>query len=290
MRWHLMLIMLLCTGVVSAYVVNYTPDQYDNRQYHFAVNITKSLSHKPSYTTVFNRQGNFTINYTKVPKVLQGVKPAIPHTNEINLDVIKQKEKIYLDPRTCANDLAYCYQVVEHNQTRTTFGKNYSALSSYLLPGTRVKTYVCVGNDTSCTSTATNCFCPRDKINPPPLVHEGNCDDTTHLCLDTYGSFKLCTGNLTSCKEQYSSCGCGKKAGCVAAKQTCVNDRNQLVLCSENIAECLTKYSTCFCGPEVLAFQNSCKTDTHTCHKGESIVTCIGSFNACALQFDKCEC
>lgn len=291
MKWLALVLAFLCVSSASAFFINTSPDAVEFRQYRFAVNITKSTSHPPTYVTPFNRPANFTMNYTKIPKVLQ--RPIVPtrHINDSKYDTNLPSTNVRLDPRTCPNDLAICYHVVLHNQTRSTFGKNYSAVSSYLLPGARVHTFFCVGDDTVCTRSATNCFCPTERVNPPPTLHdEGTCDDTTHLCLDTYGSFKLCNGNFSSCSAQYPACGCGKRAACITTKNTCVTGEGRLIICQDAIANCLLKHNACFCGPEVMAFQTGCTTTKHTCFKGNLTVTCSGSFNSCALQFDRCNC
>jgi hypothetical protein len=293
MRWHLLFILLVLTmPAVHAYFINESPDAIEFRRYTFGVNISVSKTLRPVYATPFSRPGNFTITYNKVPKMLAGVAPKPTHITDTTNDVVRASTHIRLDPRTCANDLAYCYQILENNKTRTTFGRNYSAVSSYLLPQARIRTFVCIGNDTLCTSAATNCFCPQERANPPPVVHVGDedCDESTHMCLDTYGSFALCKGNLTSCQEKYTLCGCGIKAACVAKRNTCVSSRDQLVICAGELATCLPKYKTCFCGPEMLLFQKGCTSLTHTCMKGNTTVVCNGAFNSCALQFDKCDC
>jgi hypothetical protein len=292
MRWILLVLLLVCSSSAFGFFINESPDAVEFRRYNFAVNITITKQPAPTYETPFTRPGNFTINYTKVPKLLQGVTPKPTHISDTTADRVRQASRIYLDPRTCANDLAFCYQILENNLTRSTFGKNYGATSGYLLPGARIRTFVCIGDDLLCTASATNCFCPQERANPPPIVHVGDddCDESVHMCLDTYGTFALCTGNLTSCQEQYTSCGCGKKAACVATKNTCLNSRDQLVLCAGELANCLPKYKTCFCGPEMLMFQKGCTTTTHTCVKDNRTAVCSGPFSSCALQFDKCDC
>gem|GEM_PF-5889776 len=258
------------------------------------VNITVSAAHKPSekYLTPFNTPGNFTINYSKVPKIFRGVTPIIPRYIDLELDTVRQFTPVRLDPRTCPNDLAYCYKVLEHTQNRTTFGKNYTPVSSYLLPSVRIKQYVCIGNDTACVRSSTNCFCPEKIINPPPTIEpdSGRCSSESHLCMNSYGSFVKCDGNLTLCKQRYDVCGCGMFTACVAQMNTCVNTRNELVKCKGTMPACLQNYRTCYCGPDMMFFQSGCTSWSHTCTRGNKTSVCYGAFASCALNFDKCDC
>ena len=258
--------------------------------YHFAVQINVSKLHMPTYLTPFNAKGNFTLNIPK-PRVVQGVTPRLGKPVDTQLDVVVREGGIVkLDPRTCPNDLAYCYRVIEHEQNRTTFGKNYTAVSSYLLPTRRIMQYVCAGNNAECVSASTNCFCPTLTIPPSPVLAEtGNCSANTHLCLADYGDFVMCTGNLSSCKQTYRKCGCGPTTACASQRNTCINN-NKLILCSGSLAECAGKYPTCYCGPDMMAFQQGCATLTHTCAKGNQTVICYGQLSSCALNYDKCDC
>jgi hypothetical protein len=263
-----------------------------NHTYNFAVNISISGTHKAKYLTPFSRPGNFTIHYKNLTKQEQGVTPRLQSPQDLEYDEVRSAAPVLLDPRTCPNDLAYCYQVIEHSQNRTTFGKNYTAVSGYVLPATRIKTFVCVGNDTSCVRSATNCFCPAEKIPTPPLLlgSSGKCSSSTHLCQSSYGSFVMCNGNLTECQKHYTACGCGPTTSCAAGRNTCLNARNELVLCKGALSDCISKYSTCYCGADMIIFQKGCTTAAHQCIKDEKIYTCYGSLASCAPSFDKCDC
>jgi hypothetical protein len=263
-----------------------------NITYNFKVKIFVSPPHAANYTTPFNRPGNFTINITKIPKAQAGVTPVIPKPLDTKYDIILNTSPAELDPQTCPNSIAYCYQLIEHYQNRTTYGKNYSAISSFLLPERRIRSFVCVGSDAECVQSATNCFCPTQKIPQPPVIlgEDGKCTSPTHMCLTQDNTFALCTGNLTICKQQYQTCGCGLYAACVSGLQTCVDSRDQLVQCKGGLADCLKKYSTCYCGPDMLALQQGCKSLTHQCLRGSDVHICHGSFSSCALSFDKCDC
>lgn len=261
--------------------------------------------HDPKYVNAFTRfysknqtaiaTYNFTINYSKTPKILVGVTPTLVRPGDLQKDVIRNAGNVRLDPRTCPNDVAYCYQVRENNASMAPpnldRGNNYSALSSYALPQSRIKTYVCVGNDTGCISQSTNCFCPKQEVPPPPYVWgRGKCDDARHLCLDTYGSFKICEGNLSFCQTQHVKCGCGRQSVCVSQRNTCLNERNELVICAGGLADCLGKYTTCFCGQGMLQLQEGCTTKNHVCSRANRTTICHGSLADCALKFDKCNC
>lgn len=263
-------------------------------------NVTVSEKHQPTYITPYTRfyaaniSGyNFTINYTKIPKVLRGTTPRLIRPTDLQQDLIRNRSSFKLDPRTCPNDIAMCYQVLERptNITpRSSIGANYTSVSSYLLPPARIKQYVCIGNDTACVAKSTSCYCPSFKVpEPPHLYSRGACTETTHLCLQTFGSFTLCRGNFTTCQQQYGACECGK-AACAAGRNTCVNERNELVMCKGGLGECLGKYKTCYCGPDLMLMQNGCTTRTHSCMKNNKTVLCHGKFESCALQHDKCDC
>lgn len=291
MRTAVLIISLLATFLLSGSVFA-------------AGDISVSDPHAPKYVNAFTRfylekpaamnvtGYNFTINYTKIPRVLQGETPQLPKPNDLEQDVVRKAGPVLLDPRTCPHDLAYCYQVLERNVTpNITAGSNYSRVSTYVLPSARIKNFVCIGDDAECVQSATNCYCPTISIGPPPIIwRNSGCSDTTHLCLNSYGSFKLCEGNLTSCREQYDSCGCGRRAACVSQRNACVNERNEIVLCAGGLSDCLAKYKTCYCGDEMLYYQLGCGEQIHSCEKDNRTFTCYGSFNGCALQADKCSC
>jgi hypothetical protein len=255
--------------------------------------VAKTGSHPPneSYLTAFNRPGNYTINVTHVPGVVRGVTPRLSWPKDITFDVIRNPGTVHMDPRTCYNDLVYCYQVIDRQpENRTTFGKNYTGLSSYLLPPVRVRTFVCIGDDAACVRSATNCYCPSETVVPFTMTNErGKCSSDVHLCTNSYSSLVVCTGNLSDCQRRYLTCGCGTQA-CISEKNTCMNTRNELMLCSGSIVDCLKKYGSCFCGPDMMGFQQGCKTTAHTCMKGNTTAFCSGSLNACAPQFDWCDC
>jgi len=258
--------------------------------------VNKSALHKPTYTNpyinIWNGPHNFTINYSKIPKQLVGKNPVFRTPADLDYDVVRKTTIIRLDPRTCPNDLAYCYQVIDHYQNRTTYGKDYSAISSYVLPTTRVKNFVCVGNDTFCVESATNCFCPSVRVpRPPPLYgDQGTCTQQEHLCMSTYSSFVLCRGNFTSCSEQYITCNCGAGTACPDRFNSCVNNRNQLTACKGALADCVKIYKTCYCGLEALNLQKGCTQDINECVKNNRTVVCNGPFETCAKHLDKCHC
>jgi hypothetical protein len=238
---------------------------------------------------------NVTINYTKVPKVLQGSQQKIIRPLDVQNDVLIHIGKIRFDPRTCPNDVAYCYQLRQHPQNETpilTPGRNYTSTSTYVLPPVRVKQYVCIGSDLECVDRSTGCSCPTERVPPPPNIwgSQGSCSDISHLCMNSYGSFVICTGNLTDCRAKYDACGCGRRAACVSTQNTCVNERDELTLCAGTMSDCLTKFKTCFCGPDMLVFQKGCTTRTHTCMKDNRTSVCSGTLAQCALNFDRCEC
>lgn len=265
-------------------------------------NVSKSEAHAPTYLNPFTRLYfknitgyNITINYTKVPRIEQGVRPRFSKPQGIAADAVASSQRILLDPRTCPNDLAFCYQVRNHSAAANTtpLGRNYSSLSTYQLPPRRIKTFVCIGDDLECVKSATSCYCPTEEIDQPPIVwgQDAKCSDRTHLCLDTFSSFKLCKGNLTDCQKQYNLCGCGVNAACIAAtRNTCVNERNELVICESKLSDCLTKYKTCYCGDNMMPLQKGCATYTHKCERNGKPFVCNGKFEACALQADRCDC
>jgi hypothetical protein len=265
-------------------------------------NVSKSDTHKPTYVNTFTRfyatqnvtSGyKITINYTKVPRILQGRTPQLQKPRDLDADKVNSSGRIIMDPRTCPNDIAYCYQVRTHNGSKATApGKNYTAVSTYVLPQSRIKSFVCVGDDIECVQSATHCYCPKTEVPPPPIVWPNSkCSDTTHLCLNSFGSFKLCEGNITQCREQYNLCGCGRRAACVSEKNTCINERNELTLCSAALPDCLARFKTCYCGNDMMElFQKGCSTSTHLCQKNNKTFTCYGKFEGCALQADRCEC
>jgi hypothetical protein len=284
----LLIISLLLTGAVTAASL---PPQLGN--------VSKSEAHPPTYVNLWTRLYasnitgyHFTINYTKVPRILQGVTPQLKRPTDLEQDIIRKSEKVLLDPRTCPNDIAHCYQVRERNETANiTGGRNYTAISSYQLPATRIKSFVCIGDDLDCVKSATNCYCPEAEVPPPPLLWQnGKCSDTTHLCMNSYGSFLLCEGNLSDCRAKYDVCGCGRRAACIAANNVCVNERNELTLCKGGISDCLGKYKSCYCGTDMMQFQTGCKSLIHSCTKNGKTFTCYGKFDTCALQADSCGC
>jgi hypothetical protein len=297
------LVALLLLQQVSAlgnftFVINnktYTSADF-SRTYNPYVNITKSAVHAPTYITPFTRSANITINISKVPRELAGVTPQFDQRRAWTFDIpvkFNETDMVNLDPRTCANDLAYCYAVVTNLQNVTpTYGKNYTSVSQVNLPTIRIKTYVCIGNDTACVASATNCFCPKEKVPPPPHIFQnsGKCSATEHLCQSDYGNFVMCKGNLTDCQRKYLVCDCGSSVACSNRKNTCVDARQQLVLCGATIPECLGKFKTCFCGPDMMSFQQGCTSSSHQCVKAGKIYTCGGSLSSCALRFDKCDC
>ena len=242
----------------------------------------------------FLREANYTINYSRIPWVLLGVTPALAPPQQYRFDtIIAPPPVLKIDPRTCPGEVALCYQVREHNSSENiTYGKNYSAMSSYVLPERRVKMFACLGNDTACVQEATNCFCPRATPEAPIFINQFDaCSDASHLCLASEAGLVLCEGNLTWCKSQYLACGCGKYATCAASMQnTCLNGRHELVVCAASISDCLRKYSTCFCGDQAQYLQAGCDALTHACVDDGKNATCYGSFNECALRNDACEC
>ena len=170
-----------------------------------------SAAHSPSskYITEFNRPANYTLNITRVPGILRGVTPKLQPPTDLQYDRVRNPGTVLMDPRTCYNDLAYCYQTIDHlPQNRTTLGKNYSGVSSYELPETRIRTFVCVGDDRACVKSATFCYCPQETLPPMYLMNtRGKCSARTHLCMNSYSSLTTCDGNLTDCQKKYLSCG-----------------------------------------------------------------------------------
>ncbi|HIH24999.1 TPA: hypothetical protein HA251_08250 [Candidatus Woesearchaeota archaeon] len=252
-----------------------------------------SAAHSPSskYITEFNRPANYTLNITRVPGILRGVTPKLQPPTDLQYDRVRNPGTVLMDPRTCYNDLAYCYQTIDHlPQNRTTLGKNYSGVSSYELPETRIRTFVCVGDDRACVKSATFCYCPQETLPPMYLMNtRGKCSARTHLCMNSYSSLTTCDGNLTDCQKKYLSCGCGVQ-DCIAPKNTCMNTRGQLTLCEGPIDLCIKKFGTCYCGPDMLNMQTGCSTSAHECSKDGVISICYGSLNACAPRYDWCDC
>jgi hypothetical protein len=266
---------------------NYTPPVK-----HFRVTINVSEPHNATYTSWFNRPRNITINYSKIPRIELAPKPDLRGISDIHYDVVRNQQSVTLDPRTCPNNLAYCYQVIENIRNTTNQTRNLTRFSTYILPEQRIRTFVCVGNDSECVQSATNCYCPTKKVPPPPQVsgQAGRCSSTTHICLTAFGTFATCVGNLTSCQKQYAACGCGTAAACPSKRNTCLNTRDQLVSCKGTLSDCLGQYETCFCGPDMMMFQNACTRSVHQCTTGRELTTCYGAFATCALRHDKCEC
>jgi hypothetical protein len=259
--------------------------QYEET-YNFAVQINVSGSHPPTYLTPFNRPGNFTINVS----TRTGVIPTLPKPQDFKRDT-KITLSPRFDPRTCQHDVAVCYNVIVHEQNRTTFGRNYTGVSSYVLPARRVRQYLCIGNDTGCIRGATHCFCPTEKVPAPPPVYESaECAAPLHVCQDSYATFRRCTGNLTECAQQSITCACGLAPVCAGQLNACIDERDQLILCKGAMNDCLKNYERCFCGPDMLYLQKGCTTLRHACTLGSIKITCTGSFASCALAFDTCDC
>ncbi len=247
------------------------------------------------FTDVFTREPNITIEYMKTPKIYQGTTPKFSKPSPYLYDtVLGQVGQTRIDPRTCPGELAICYQLREHVQEADfTYGRNYTSTSTYSLPRKRLKFRYCIGDDLACVRESVGCFCPQETVPEPPvfLGRGGKCSDTKHLCRDTYGSFILCEGNLSDCREQYLECGCGKAAACLANKaQTCVNNRKELISCQNTLPVCINQYTKCYCGLNMMRFQKPCKERTQTCYRDGVTVQCIGSFEDCALKYDRCAC
>jgi len=287
------IVLSLCITEVNAlrFPPKYDPSEI-NKTYHFSIIINISSPHTPSIITPFTRPANITLNYSKTPKILQGITPQLRPTRDFEFDMLNQTRQARLDPRTCPQDIAICYQIINHEQNRTTFGKNYTGVSSYILPDIRVKTTICAGDNLECVQRATHCFCPTEKIPSPPKVFtdKGICSAENHLCQSSYAGFKLCKGNISSCRAQYLACGCGPTTSCSSGVNTCISTRDQLIICKASLSDCLRQYDTCFCGPDVLTMQKGCTTQNHQCKRGNETVICSGPFSDCALRFDSCDC
>jgi hypothetical protein len=242
------------------------------------------------YTKYNVSEYNFTINYSKIPKVLLGHQMTPYRPADLKFDT-PRTTTYRLDPRTCPSDIAHCYQILDRPVlNRTSTGKNYTSLSTYQLPPSRIRTYVCVGNDTACVKKSTSCYCPEIDAPPPPYIFSGGkCTEMTHICLKSFNSFTLCRGNVTECRKRYEQCNCGTYF-CVSNRNTCINDRDEIVMCANTLSTCLQQYKTCFCGPDMMLAGQGCTTSTHKCWKGNTTASCSGPFDACALQFDRCEC
>ena len=237
---------------------------------------------------------NFTVDDSGVPWPSLTWRPP-PQNTQRDYDVpLPPESPTSFDPNSCPGQIAHCYQRIQHNYTgEITYNENYTAASGYILPEQRIRTFVCIGNDTACTAQATGCFCPDEIPYAQTLPQRvGDCPLLGNVCQTTdSGALVICKANYTSCVEQYGTCGCGRYPTCSAGEsQTCINDRNELVTCRGRIGQCVDNFKTCFCGTEMMALQVGCTETRHTCSNEGKNVTCIGSFGDCALKYDRCTC
>lgn len=275
MRWLLILLILSSMIMVAA---EQNETRYGTGTYY------NPFLRTPNYVI------NFTANYSKLPWPKITWRAHVPIAQRGFDTLILPNETYEFNPLSCEGEIAQCYHVLQHEFTSViTRGKNYSAISDYILPEDRVKTFVCVGNDTECTSKAFGCFCPEETPYARRLPRRTvDCPLEGNICeVTASGALTVCRGNFTSCLSQYERCGCGRKAICTAGKATtCINGRNELEICKGTMSQCIDGYDICFCGTEMMALQAGCTKSQHLCD-GE---ICIGSFGECAVKHDVCQC
>lgn len=249
---------------------------------------------EPTYTNPYLRTPNYTLNISKIPYDMIA-PPKLTAAQLFAYDtVIPSPVRVRLDPRTCAGQIAVCYQIVVHNYTREVVrGANRTNVGNYTFPYRRVRYLTCIGDDQKCVAQARGCFCPDiDPIPPAVFIGTDRCSDTQHQCETAPGFITLCEGNLTACRERYGNCGCGQYATCnVMDTHACHTDLEDLTGCRAALPDCLKKYEMCTCGGTALTeYKPSCDEPRHRCVLGFANITCEGSFRACALQYDRCAC
>ena len=248
----------------------------------------------PTYTNPYLRTPNYTLNISTIP--YDQINPSKVTAAQLYAydTVLPGPAPVRLDPRTCEGQIATCYQIVAHNYTRTiTYGANRTNVGSYTFPFRRVRFLTCVGDDQKCVAQARGCFCP-DVVPLEPIEFLGTdkCGDTQHQCEVVPGFVTLCTGNITSCRERYGNCGCGRYASCnVMDLHSCHTSLEDIIGCRSALPDCLKKYDACACGGTAFSeYTPSCGEARHRCSLGFVNITCEGSFKACALQYDRCSC
>jgi hypothetical protein len=252
----------------------------------FGIIMNESGIHKSTYP---NPIGESKVNLSKVYRVAPS-PPKIPPGAALQFDTIRKIGTVKMDPRTCLNSIAFCYQIIDNSQNNSIYEKDKLSVSKNTMPKTRTRMFVCVEGDKTCVESATYCYCPTEIIAPFDIRNNnGHCSDRNHLCTNSFSTLKLCQGNLSSCQEKYLKCGCGMQ-DCIAQKNVCVDTRGSLILCSGDIAGCLRKYPTCFCGTDTIGFNRGCTTNIHTCTYENKNITCSGSLDACAQKYEICTC
>lgn len=252
----------------------------------YAVLMNESNSYKSKTPNPYGEPIKSNKTYRVAPS-----PPKVPAGASLQYDTIRRVGTVMMDPRTCLNSVAFCYQIIDNTQNLSNvYSANKLVVVTNTLPKTRTRMFVCVESDKACVASATSCFCPNEVIAPFQIVNEnGHCDDRQHLCTNSFSNLKLCKGNLSSCQEKYLKCGCGVQ-DCIATKNVCVDTRGSVVLCNGDIAGCLNKYPTCFCGTDMIGFNKGCTTQVHNCTYNNQNITCSGSLDACAQKYEICTC
>ncbi len=251
-----------------------------------AMTINESSSYK---SKIPNPYGESKVNLSKIYHTAP-TPPKVPAGTALQYDTIRRAGTVTMDPRTCLNSVALCYQIIDNSQNNSIYNKNKLVVVTNTLPPTRTRMFVCVESDRACVASATYCFCPDEVIAPFDIRNDrGKCDDRQHLCTNSFSTLRLCQGNLSTCQQQYLKCGCGVQ-DCIAQKNVCVDTRGSLVLCNGDITTCLKKYPTCFCGTDTIGFNKGCTTQVHNCNYKNQNITCSGSLDACAQKYEICTC
>jgi hypothetical protein len=251
------------------------------RTYRFPVTITVSKPKNVTYVTGYTRTGTF-LNLT-ITRPL----PARNLTREVATDIPIPDVPTRLDPRTCPDNIAFCYQVLER-----IVNKNGTGFSNYTMPEVRARQFFCVGDDTECVASARHCYCPSDRL---PLYkttfkNVTACVSLSNLCTDNLGTFHTCSKAYEECSKEHASCTCGPSTICPAKNHVCLDLNHKMLVCRGTLADCAKTYPHCFCGTDLLTLQQGCTTTRHTCQRGSVVETCSGTFTECALKYDKCEC